>query len=255
MPNGSSPGAERKTASELAISARALDVDDRLLDRVITSLRALSRGVRLQYALQVGALLLDSFWSGNPENYRDKQKPAGTGFGALLQERAEQLDDLQLSPSTLRTYIRSTIVWRQLPAHVRERLDLPNLQVLTLLPDADQRGKLAAEAVQANLTTRQLETRVAQARQQLRKGAARGRKPVPEPLKHWRRVCNDAAKSDIAKMSAVAAAMSPKDRAEMRNRIQTAQANLSQLLALMTEAGPATGVVGGAKPGSFAVVP
>ncbi len=208
-------------------------VDDRLLDHVISSLSALSRGARLQYALQVGALLLDSFWSGNADNYRDKQKPAGTGFGVLLQERAEALEDLQLSPSTLRNYIRSTIVWRQLPVALRERLDLPNLLALTLLADPGQRLLIAQEAAEGNLNSRQLESRVEQARKQARKGETRGRKPVPAPLKQWRKVCRDAINGDMAKMGAIAAGLPIKDRAEMRASILAAQKSLEALLALI----------------------
>jgi hypothetical protein len=233
MLDGSPAASSNRANTAIATAAASTSVDERLLDHVITSLRALSRGARVQYALQVGALLLDSFWSGNADNYRDKQKPAGTGFGALLQERAEDLEDLQLSPSTLRNYIRSTIVWRQLPVAVRERLDLPNLQALTLLPEPGQRLKIAQEAAEGNLNSRQLETRVDQVRKQAQKGATRGRKPVPEPLKQWRRVCRDAIKGDVAKMATIASGLPTKDRAEMRANILAAQSKLAALLALI----------------------
>lgn len=213
-----------------AVAAISVGGDAHLLDRVIDGLRRLSRGALLQYALQVGSLLLDSFWAGDPSNYRDKQKAAGTGFGALLSQRSLELKDLQLSASTLRNYVRATIVWRQLPLTAREHLDLADLRALALLKNPEVRAAIALEVAEADLCTRDLESKVAHARRQLRKGAVRGRKPVPPPIKCVRQLCRDAAKTDPGKFSDEMARLPAQMRADLRTSVQQAQQRLEQLL-------------------------
>ncbi len=151
------PLTERMTApiNESDLSA-ADDVSDADLDRFVARLETLGRYAQLRHALEVGQLLVDTFFGGDVEAYFDRSSSKGRSFNSLVARRSEALARLGLSAATLRGYIKVWNCWQQLPADQRKGLQLSHFRQLAQLGDASSREQLAAQSRQQGWSVREL---------------------------------------------------------------------------------------------------
>ncbi len=156
------PKAEKPQALTVAAPPRASDlgaaddVSDADLDRVVARLEALGRYAQLRHALEVGQLLVDTFFGSDVEAYLDRSSAKGRSFNALVARRSEALARLGLSAATLRGYIKVWNCWQQLPSAQRQGLQLSHFRQLAQLGDAASRQQLADQSRQQGWSVREL---------------------------------------------------------------------------------------------------
>lgn len=149
-----------------------------LYDRVVGHLRTLQRTAFLGHAIAVGEYIVAEFFGGDFAAVHDKAHDKQLSFQDFLAARQEQLTDLDLPPTTLRTYIAAAEVARDLPEHVASKLGLVHLRQLAIVKDVPERKRLAHEAAGMQWTRQQLAVAVQDWRKAQRHGK---RKPGPKP--------------------------------------------------------------------------
>lgn len=172
---------------------RELDSFDSKAEATVQHLRMLGRTALLQYALAVGRHLIDVWFDGEIQAYRDRTSSLHVGFQRLLDDRRADLADLNLSASTLRNYMLADVTWRELPVRVRERLELTHLYRLAKVVDPIARVELAHEAAERGWATRQLEAAIQDRLDTER--LSRPRPPMPEEVRAWQQVFHAVRKA------------------------------------------------------------
>lgn len=114
---------------------------------VLGTLRSLTRNHLLFYRLEVGKLLLDSFFGGSALDYQDRSPTKAARFTTFYAQHEDELAELGLKEQVLRQCIVTHIVVQTLPAEVAEQLEFSKLVALTKVKDPTQRARLAKTAV------------------------------------------------------------------------------------------------------------
>lgn len=166
-------------SSILVASANSPD-----LEAAITHLRTLNRRAFLSYAIEVGQYLVNHFFDGNFAAVHDQRGDKQRSFNDLLQHRAADLAELELSGRTLRKYMSAAEVWQALPESIRSQLGLDHLQQLAAVPDVAERKRLAHDAATMKWTRQQVAVAVREAKKDRRAGKKKpGRKARPAAVK------------------------------------------------------------------------
>lgn len=114
---------------------------------VLETLRGLTRNHLLFYRLEVGRVLLLSFFGGSASAYLDRNPKKTHRFSAFYAAFEDELSSLGLKEQVLRQCILTYIVVQTLPAEVVEQLEFSKLLALTKVKDPTQRSRLAKAAV------------------------------------------------------------------------------------------------------------
>lgn len=114
---------------------------------VLGTLRSLTRNHLVFYRLEVGKVLLQSFFGGSTSAYLDRSPTKAGRFAAFYEQFEAELAELGLKEQVLRQCIVTHIVVQTLPAEVVEQLEFSKLVALTRVKDPTQRARLAKTAV------------------------------------------------------------------------------------------------------------
>ncbi len=123
---------------------------------LVRRLEALSRAHFLAYRLEVGRLILESFFDGRAEAYSSRDNQKSARFTQFLTEQHDALRDLGLGEQVLRQCITTRVAAAALPPALLERLLFSHLVELSRLTDDDQRRSLAGLTVEQGWSSRQL---------------------------------------------------------------------------------------------------
>jgi hypothetical protein len=153
-------------------------VTEEQLDATIEHFKTLSRGALLVYAIAIGNYLLNQYFGGSFANLKSHDPRKAQSFNDLVTRRQVELAEIGLSRATLRRYLAAAEVWHDLPADLRNELDLTDLHALAPVKNTNDRRRIAHEAVSNGWLSRQVVTAVAEHKLALRGGK---RKPGPKP--------------------------------------------------------------------------
>ena len=124
---------------------------------VLATLRNLVRDHLLHFRLEVGRVILDTFFNGSAAAYGDKNPNKESTFNDFLAQNAAELDELGLKPWLLRQCVQVQIVYRTLPSTVRDDLGFSRTLALVKVGDPTMRARLANDALAKRLTLNQFQ--------------------------------------------------------------------------------------------------
>jgi hypothetical protein len=153
-----------------------------LHDRVLAHLRTLQRKAFLGHAIAIGQYIVHEFFAGDFMAVHDKAHDKQRSFQDFLATRGEQLAELDLSATTLRTYVAAAEVAKDLPESVAAQLGLVHLRQLATVTEVPARQHMAHEAATLRWSKAQLGTAVGEWKRAKVKGEKRGPKPRPAVL-------------------------------------------------------------------------
>jgi len=130
----------------------------------LAALAALSRDHLLYFRLEVGRLLLDTFFGGDAAAYRSTDRTKAHSFAQFATQCAGDLAEIGLHEQVLRQCIVARIVVASLPAPAAEQLGFSRLVELTRVADAATRSVLAQAAIENAWSSRQLKDAAAAVR-------------------------------------------------------------------------------------------
>lgn len=131
-------------------------VPDELLDAAIDHLRQLAHAALVDFAVATGRYVIETFYDGSLGHFYEQGRGKGVSFIALCERRADELQALGLSRSTLQRYVYAYDAWRQLPDEARASLSLRTLELLRKVPDPVARTEIALAASRQGWSPRQL---------------------------------------------------------------------------------------------------
>ena len=114
--------------------------------------------------MEVGRVILGSFFAGDPKAYLSRDPHKATSFYNFVQLHAADLADLGLGEQTLRHCVLTHIVVSTLPPGLAAELGFSKLVELTRVPDPTMRARLAQAAVQQRWSLSDLKQQVARAK-------------------------------------------------------------------------------------------
>jgi len=123
---------------------------------LLQRLETLSRAHLLFYRLEVGRLILEEIFDGQPEAYLSRDNRKATRFSQFLAEQGEALRELGLGEQVLRQCVTTRIAAASLPPSLLERLLFSHLVELSRMPDHEKRRFLATLTIEQGWTSRQL---------------------------------------------------------------------------------------------------
>ncbi len=119
-------------------------------------LHALSRNHLLFFRLEVGRLLLQDYFGGDPAAYHSQDPNKIQSFNGFLQNCSEQLREIGLGESVLRSCIHAHVAVAALPPGTVERLLFSHIVELARVEDGATRGLLAQATIKNHWSSRQL---------------------------------------------------------------------------------------------------
>jgi len=131
---------------------------------VLQTLRDLTRDHLFFFRVEVGRVLLDRFFAGQPAAYLDRNPHKTVSFLQFVQAQGDALAELGLGEQSLRNCILTSIVVATLPPGVAEPLGLTKVVELTRLSDPTARARLAQAAVTQGWSVAELKAQVARAK-------------------------------------------------------------------------------------------
>jgi hypothetical protein len=123
---------------------------------LLQRLETLSRAHLLFYRLEVGRLILEEIFDGEPEAYLSRDNRKATRFTQFLAEQGEALRELGLGEQVLRQCVTTRIAAASLPPALLERLLFSHLVELSRMADHEKRRFLATLTIEQGWTSRQL---------------------------------------------------------------------------------------------------
>lgn len=127
-------------------------------------LTTLSRDHLLYFRLEVGRMLLDTFFGGDPRAYQSLDRTKPHSFAQFTTQCAQELADIGLHDQVLRQCVVAHIVVAALPKATAAQLGFTRLVELTRVSDAATRSLLAQAAIENAWTSRQLKDAAAAVR-------------------------------------------------------------------------------------------
>lgn len=149
-------------------------VDDSVLDAVATRLRELQRTASLDFAVQIGALLVEQLYGGDLSAWQER----GTR-DASFRKLAEREDLGGLGKSTLHRSVQVYALFERMGRPDWKHLGVAHIRAVLPLPEKEQ-ARLLERAEAHQWTTRQLE---AEADKRKPPADGRGRPPLPTFVK------------------------------------------------------------------------
>ena len=123
---------------------------------ILDELERLAREHLLFFRVQVGNVLLQHFWGGDPVAFSSRDSTKDARFELFFEKCEEALARYGLSKAQARTSIRASVVVRTLPPAVAERLFLSQVLELARLRDPTERAKVAGAAIASDWSVKQL---------------------------------------------------------------------------------------------------
>jgi hypothetical protein len=174
--------AQSTTEPAMTTELQTLRTELALHDRVLAHLRTLQRKAFLGHAIAIGQYVVHEFFAGDFAAVHDKAHDKQRSFQDFLATRGEQLAELDLSATTLRTYVAAAEVAKDLPESVAAQLGLVHLRQLAAVTEVPVRQQMAHEAATLRWSKAQLGTAVGEWKRAKVKGDKRGPKPRPAVL-------------------------------------------------------------------------
>jgi hypothetical protein len=134
------------------------EVDEALVDEAVGQINRLYTGRALEMAREIGGYVLDTFFGGDAENFRER-----VGGHATFQELSER-EDLQFSKTWLWRAVSVHDQLARLPEDLAESLPYTHHTLLLPLLDDQKKVELAQAAVDQSWTKGQLADEVAKVR-------------------------------------------------------------------------------------------
>lgn len=131
---------------------------------VLDHLERLTRDHQLYFRLQVGGLMLDSFFGGDAAAYLSRDPTKASKYADFVRACRDRLDDLGLGDAVLRRCVVTRIVYDSLPADLAPRLRFTHLAELAKVEDRATRSLLATASVDNGWSADQLRDAVLAAR-------------------------------------------------------------------------------------------
>lgn len=147
-------------------------VDEELVDQVVARVNGLWAGKGLETARAIGEYVVETFFKGDPENFRVRGKKH-VSFRKLAQR-----EDLYPSYSWIWKAVSVVDQLRLLPENVAGTLPMSHHTLLLPVKDEGTKVELAKKAAEKHLTREQLASEVKKVRARQRKGEV-GRPPLP----------------------------------------------------------------------------
>ncbi len=113
----------------------------------LQTLQRLTREHAQTYRLGVGAYILQRFFGGSAAQFSSSAPNKDTKFKGFLAAHAQDLDELDLSETTLRRFVRAHIGYSLLPPGVRDQLGWSALLEICKVQEVNQRARLAMATV------------------------------------------------------------------------------------------------------------
>ncbi len=152
--------------SRCQLASRIVQPD--LLDRVIIELRTIERRTGLERTLAIGATVLDSFFAGDPNTWRDRRRNKNNSIRRLAER-----EDCPFCKSALNDAVGVYVAVRELPwAREFQHVSASHITAVLRL-SADDREQALKAAEQERWSVRQLREHVVNQRRQ--QGERRGR--------------------------------------------------------------------------------
>ncbi len=127
---------------------------------ILANLKLLVRDHLLYFRLEVGRVILDSFFGGDSFAYTDRSNAKQTKFTEFLDTHAEDLASFGLKPWLLRESVQVHIVHQTLPPTVPEQLGYTRMLELVRVSDPTKRAQLANAAITQSMTVAQFKDTV-----------------------------------------------------------------------------------------------
>lgn len=158
-------------AAGLSGGARVINADD-AIERTVQDLRQLSRSAALDFAIQIGSLIIDRFYNGDTEQWRHR----GTKHASFRKLAAHPM--LPLSPGALYRAVAICELTRRFAGRESlAHLGCSHLRAVLGL-SVEQQARLLDMAYESQWTVDRLEYEAAMVRPQPRKGGRRPTAPV-----------------------------------------------------------------------------
>ena len=219
----SADAGERQSTNALA------DVSDALLDAAVEHLRQLAHVALVEFAVAAGRYVVDTFFDGNIGKFFDRSSSKATSFNALCTRRAEELEAIGLSQSTLRRYVHAYDTWRHLPDEARTNLSLHTLELLRKVPDQVSRTELLLSAKREGWSPGTLAQQMAAKAVELAPPPSKlGRPRLPAGEKALRGLVRQA--QAVAKNRAAIASLPAQKLATLRAELRAALAEVEGVL-------------------------
>ena len=166
----------------LPVGRRVTAAGDDVVAEVYDAIVRMRRRAEFEFVLQVGRLVFEKFYRGDVEVLR-----ARGAKDASLRKLAARLKEDGANGMSAIWLQRAVGIWLVELAHgvsARKHLTPRHVAAVLGLPP-DRQAQLLAEADEEGLTTRELDARVREIRQAIRRetGDARGRRPAPAFMK------------------------------------------------------------------------
>ncbi|HND32538.1 MAG TPA: hypothetical protein PLA94_21230 [Myxococcota bacterium] len=149
----------------------------------LARLDSLARNHLLFFRLEVGRLMLELYFGGDPERYHSQDPRKPSSFATFLAQCKAELQDLGLGETVLRRCILTHLAVQSLPAEAVGRLPFTHVVELSRVEDSATRSLLALATLNNRWTSRQLHDAI----QAVRAGRwidgdpAPGLQPLPVP--------------------------------------------------------------------------
>ncbi|HNC94858.1 MAG TPA: hypothetical protein PKW90_01975 [Myxococcota bacterium] len=122
----------------------------------LARLHALSRNHLLFFRLEVGRLLLQDYFGGDPAAYHSQDPDKTQSFVGFLESCGEQLKEIGLGETVLRSCILAQAAVAALPPGTVERLLFSHIVELARVHDGATRSLLAQATIENQWSSRQL---------------------------------------------------------------------------------------------------
>jgi hypothetical protein len=168
--------------TRIAVPESADTVDRELVDRSVSSIRAIIAKTVSRGQDEVGHYLLKEFFNGDPEVYLAAGPTKHASLGKLM-DRCESME-LPVSKTFLVNALRLAVAAKELPRSATFNQLPPSHRVeLLRVKGAEKLEKLAARAVAGKLSVQKLRTLVRKTEIRKPDAPGSGRKPTPGLLK------------------------------------------------------------------------
>ena len=192
---------------------------ERLDDFVLTVNRAVCRH-GLAMAIDVGRLVLDCFFDGDPELFRSPRWKQRASFRTLVRHPG-----LEISASALHAYVAISIQLRELPGPLAAELSLTRHRYLLPIADLRVKAELARRSIDEEWSAERLRREVSDARPP---GSRPGRPRTPVVVKIVNEV-ERAVRPERIEALEGAGSQSAEDAAALIERLEQVEASIRSL--------------------------
>ncbi len=207
------------------------DEDNELIESTVSAINAIWRQGGVETARKVGELIVQRFFDGSVD-YAHSRKRGHLSYQALTEH-----PNLAVAASNLWYCVAVFEHFGVLPVAVAGALTVGHHRLLAHVGDADQKARLAAQAVQSALTVDELKVAIAAGKVVQPGAKKRGRPPLPAVVKATEPVSKAMTMMKQWNADKVAA-LAADERAYALDLAREAARELAAWVALLEAAGP-----------------